>query len=68
VLLKLHREQDANPAEPSTHFLLAQAYRATGKTEETKAEMKSFSELEQQTQNTAAEGASQAIQENQNAH
>jgi len=78
VLLNMHREQEAipellaaekaNPAEPSTHFLLAQAYRATGKSEEAKAEMKSFSELEQKARNTAAERASQAIQENQTAH
>ncbi len=78
VLLKLHREQEAipellsaeraNPAEPSTHFLLAQAYRATGKSEEAKAEMKSFSELEQKTRNAAAERASEAIQDNQSAH
>lgn len=42
LLLKLHRDQEAiqelqaveknDPAEPSTHFLLAQAYRATGQT------------------------------------
>jgi tetratricopeptide (TPR) repeat protein len=78
VLLKLHREQEAipellaaekaNPAEPSTHFLLAQAYRATGKSEEAKAEMKSFSQLEQKTRNAAAERASEVIQNNQSAH
>jgi tetratricopeptide (TPR) repeat protein len=78
VLLKLHREQEAipellaaekaNPAEASTHFLLAQAYRATGKSEQAKAEMKSFSELEQKTRNAAAERASEVIQDNQSAH
>ncbi len=78
ALLKLHREQEAipellaaekaNPSEPSTHFLLAQAYRATGKSNEARIEMKTFSELEQKTRNAAAERASEAIQENQNAH
>jgi len=78
LLLKLHREQEAipellsaekgNPAEPSTHFLLAQAYRATGHTEEAKAEMKSFSELEQKTRNAAAERAGEVIKNTQTAH
>lgn len=78
VLLKLHREQEAipellaaekaNPGEPTTHFLLAQAYRATGKSEEARSEMKTFSELEQKTRNAAAERASEVIQDTQNAH
>ncbi len=78
VLLKLHREQEAipvllaaekaNPAEPSTHFLLAQAYRATGHSEEAKTEMKLFSELEQKTRNAAAERAGEVLKNNQTAH
>ena len=78
VLLKLHREQEAipellaaekaNPAEPTTHFLLAQAYRATGKTDDARIEMKTFSELEQKTRNAAAERASEVIRDTQNAH
>src|SRR5579864_2093153 len=53
ALLKLDRPAEAlrdleavektDPAETSTHFLLAQAYRALGKTEQAQAEMKIFS-------------------------
>ncbi len=78
LLLKLHREQDAipellaaekaNPAEPSTHFLLAQAYRATGRSEDARNEMKTFSELEQKTRNATAERAGEVIKNNQTAH
>lgn len=78
LLLKLHREQEAipellaaekaNPAEPSTHFLLAQAYRATGRAEEAQTELKTFSELEQKTRNAAAERAGEVIKNNQTAH
>ncbi|MBV8863933.1 MAG: tetratricopeptide repeat protein [Acidobacteriaceae bacterium] len=78
LLLKLHREQDAipelqaaekaNPEEPSTHFLLAQAYRATGRSEEARTEMKIFSELEQRSRNAAAERASEVIKNSQTAH
>ena len=78
VLVKLHRETDAipdltaaeksNPSEPSNHFLLAQAYRATGKTEEARSEMKTFSELEQKSRNAAAERASEVIKNEQTAH
>ena len=78
ALLKLHREREAipellmaekaNPAEPSNHFLLAQAYRATGQTEEARAEMKSFSDLEQKLRETTAERASEVIKNNQTAH
>jgi len=78
VLIKLHREQEAipellaaekaNPGESSTHFLLAQAYRATGHAEEARAQMKTFSELEQKSRNAQAERASEVIQNSQNAH
>ena len=57
ALLKLNRSQDAlpelqvavksNPDEPTIHFLLAQAYRASGKTEEAKTEMQVFARLEE---------------------
>src|SRR6267143_1304708 len=39
----LEAAEKADPAEPSTHFLLAQAYRALGKTQEAQAEMRLFS-------------------------
>ena len=78
LLLKLHREQDAiaelrtveksDPAEPSTHFLLAQAYRATGKTQEAQSEMKSFSELEEKSRASTAERAQEVIKNSQSAH
>lgn len=78
LLLKLHREQEAiaelqtversNPSEPSTHFLLAQAYRATGRTQEAQAEMKSFSELEGKARAATAERAKEVIQNSQSAH
>lgn len=78
VLLKLHREQEAvadlqaveksNPNEPSTHFLLAQALRATGRTEEAQTEMKSFQELEAKARAATAERAQQVIQNSQSAH
>jgi tetratricopeptide (TPR) repeat protein len=78
ILLKLHREQEAipellaaekaNPNEPSTHFLLAQAYRATGRAEDAANEMKSFTQLEQKNRNSAAERAGEVIKNNQTAH
>ena len=78
LLLKLHREPEAipdlqaaekaNPSEPSTHFLLAQAYRATGKGPEAAAEMKLFSELEGKARAATAERAQQVIKNNESAH
>lgn len=78
LLLRLHRDQEAitelqaaeksNPSEPSTHFLLAQAYRATGNTQQAQAEMKSFSELEEKARAAAAERAHEVISNNQSAH
>jgi tetratricopeptide (TPR) repeat protein len=55
--------EKAEPAEPSTHFLLAQAYRATGRTQEAQAEMKIFSELEESARAATAERAKQVLQE-----
>jgi tetratricopeptide (TPR) repeat protein len=78
LLLRLHREQEAiadlqaaeksNPNEPSTHFLLAQAYRATGNTQQAQVEMKSFAELEQKARAETAERAQRVISNNQSAH
>ena len=78
VLLKLHREQDAiadlqaveksNPSEPSTHFLLAQALRATGRTQEAQNEMRQFQQLEGKARAATAERAQQVIQNSQSAH
>lgn len=78
LLLKLHREQEAiselqaveksNPSEPSTHFLLAQALRVTGRTQEAQDEMKAFHELEGKARAATAERAQQVIQNSQSAH
>jgi tetratricopeptide (TPR) repeat protein len=78
LLLKLHRDQEAiqelkaveqnDPNEPSTHFLLAQAYRASGQSELAQAEMKSFSELEGKSRAATAERAQEVIKESQSPH
>ncbi|MBV9760520.1 MAG: tetratricopeptide repeat protein [Acidobacteriaceae bacterium] len=78
LLLRLHREREAiadlnaaeksNPSEPSTHFLLAQAYRALGDSQQAQAEMKSFTELETKARAAAAERAQEAINNSQSAH
>jgi len=53
----------AEPAEPSAHFLLAQSYRALGKTQEAQVEMKIFSELEESARAATAERAKQVLQQ-----
>jgi tetratricopeptide (TPR) repeat protein len=73
ALIKLERHAEAvkdleaaeksDPAEASTHFLLAQAYRALGKTQEAQAEMKVFSKLEESARARTAERAKQLLQE-----
>ena len=76
ALLKLDRNEEAmkdlqtaertNPEEPSIHFLLAQAYRALGRTNEAKAEMGIFSKLEESNRAAIAERAKQVIQNKEN--
>ena len=78
LLVRVHRDREAipdleaaekaNPAEPSTHFLLAQAYRATGDTEQAQNEMKLFSQLEQKQRAETAERAQRVINNSQSAH
>jgi len=53
----------ADPAEPSMHFLLAQAYRSLGRTQEAQAEMKVFSKLEESARAKTAERAKEVLQE-----
>lgn len=53
----------ADPAESATHFLLAQAYRALGRTQEAQAEMKVFSKLEESARAKTAERAKEVLQE-----
>ena len=59
----LETVEKADPAEPSTHFLLAQAYRAVGRTQEAQAELKIFSKLEESARAATAERAKQVLQE-----
>jgi tetratricopeptide (TPR) repeat protein len=59
----LEAAEKADPAEPSTHFLLAHAYRALGKTEEAQTEMKRFSELEASARAAKADRAKQVLEE-----
>ena len=73
ALIKLDRHAEAvkdlevavkaDPAESSTHFLLAQAYRALGRTQEAQAEMKVFSKLEESSRAKTAERAKELLQE-----
>jgi tetratricopeptide (TPR) repeat protein len=77
ALLKLDRNEEAmkdlqaanqsNPEEPSIHFLLAQAYRAVGRTKDAQAEMGIFSKLEESNRAAVAERAKQVIQNKENA-
>jgi tetratricopeptide (TPR) repeat protein len=73
ALIKLDRHAEAvkdleaaakaDPGESSTHFLLAQAYRALGRTQEAQAEMKVFSQLEESARAKTAERAKEVLQE-----
>jgi tetratricopeptide (TPR) repeat protein len=75
-LLKLERNDDAmkdllvaeqsNPEEPSVHFLLAQAYRAVGRTKDAQTEMGVFAKLEESNRAAVAERAKQVIQNKEN--
>jgi tetratricopeptide (TPR) repeat protein len=76
ALLKLDRNGEAvkdlltaeqtNPEEASIHFLLAQAYRALGRTKEAQTEMGIFSKLEESNRAAVAERAKQVIQNKNN--
>lgn len=73
ALIKLERHAEAvkdleaavkaDPGEASTHFLLAQAYRALGRTQEAQAQMKVFSKLEESARAKTAERAKEVLQE-----
>jgi tetratricopeptide (TPR) repeat protein len=63
ALKDLEAAEKADPAEASTHFLLAQTYRALGRTQEAQAEMKLFSKLEESSRAAIAERAKQLLQE-----
>jgi tetratricopeptide (TPR) repeat protein len=71
ALMKLNRHSEAateletavkaDPSEPATHFLLAKAYRALGRTREADAEMQAFSKLEEAARAAVAERAQEVI-------
>jgi tetratricopeptide (TPR) repeat protein len=73
ALIKLERHAEAvkdleaavkaDPGESSTHFLLAQAYRALGRTQQAQAEMRVFSTLEESARAKTAERAKALLQE-----
>ena len=77
ALLKLNRNEEAakdlqiaeqaDPSEPSTHFLLAQAYRALGRAKEAQAEMQLFSKLEESARAKTAERAKRLLEEKSSA-
>lgn len=77
VLIKLGRAADAmsdleiaekaDPSEPSIHYLLGQAYRTLGKTQESQAEMKLFSTLEESARAAIAERARRVEEEKRTA-
>lgn len=72
ALLKMERYQEAaedlkqlavaEPDEPRPHFLLAQAYRALGRSAESQAEMRAFSKLQEAAQAAKANRAKQVIE------
>jgi len=78
ALVKLNRQAEAvteleaavkaEPAEPSTHFLLAKVYRALGRTEEAQAEMQTYSKLEERARAAVAERAQEVIKNKETAH
>jgi predicted Zn-dependent protease len=63
ALKDLEAAEKSDPTEASTHFLLAQTYRALGKTQEAQAETKFFSTLEESSRAATAERAKQLLQE-----
>jgi tetratricopeptide (TPR) repeat protein len=58
----LQRAAAADPSEPRPHFLLSQAYRALGRTQEAQAEMRTFSKLQEASQAAKANRARQILE------
>jgi tetratricopeptide (TPR) repeat protein len=63
ALKDLERAVKEDAGEAQTHFLLAQAYRGLGRTQEAQAEMKVFSQLEESARAKTAERAREVLQE-----
>ncbi len=57
----------ADPMEPRNHFLLAKAYRATGRQQEAQAEMQTFSKLDEAARAATAERAQEVIKNKETA-
>jgi tetratricopeptide (TPR) repeat protein len=78
ALIKLNRNAEAatdleaaakaNPAEPSTHFLLAKVYRVLGRAQDAQGEMQTFSKLEESARAATAERAQEVIKNKETAH
>ena len=78
ALVKLNRNAEAamdleaaakaDPAEPSTHFLLAKVYRALGRAPDAQTEMQTFSKLEESAREAVAERAREVIKNKEAAH
>ena len=76
ALLKLNRNEEAlkdllfaekaDPSVSTTHFLLAQAYRALGKPAEAKSEMQVFSKLEEDARAASAAKLHEVLQNKEN--
>jgi len=62
ALPDLRAAEKARPDDPQSHYLLAQAYRALGRTKEAQAEIQIFAKLDQQARAAMAEKAQQILQ------
>jgi len=58
----------ADPSDPRNHFLLAKAYRATGRAQDAQTEMQTFSKLEESARAATAERAQEVIKNKETAH
>ena len=75
ALLRMERAQEAvpdleaaeraSPDEPDIHYLLAQAYRSTGRAQEARAEMQLFSKLEESARAAKAGRAQELLKDRQ---
>ena len=78
ALLKLNRNEEAaheleaaersSPDDAGTHFFLAQAYRALGRSPEAQAEMQLFSKLEESARSAKADRAKEVLQNKEEVH
>jgi tetratricopeptide (TPR) repeat protein len=76
ALIRMDRNEEAvtdlraaekiSPEEPSIHFLLGQALRSLGRSAEAKAEMDTFTKLEENARNATAQRAKQVLENKAN--